>query len=241
MNLFRIMRLPSKFYLEYKRASRKHERHKKIETSINNNINKVIIVVGAESTATRFLTGLLSKSTDIIGEKEPKKHWDYFDEIWELIERKNYDRIKSIFPKNNKHYVTRRSFPHALYPGDPAFPYEFPPLGEFIRICKQNGFQPILLITTRSPLPNLISWKTQRSSAENSMLTAFNQYQSTYRYIFHVIQQTDTPYLIISQEALMYEKAAYLNSILHLIDIGPISIEDELFNEDANMKYYNFK
>ena len=201
----------------------------------------LFIVVGAESSATRLVTEILVSHPNVLGEKNPKNHEDLFDNIWSKLDSEDFDEAKRLMPriKENLKYITRRSVPHALKPGTSAHYFEFPPLKNFLKIAKNKGFNPLVLVTVRSPIPNLLSWKNNRASADSSLKKSLKQYQSVYPYIFHSISLTKCQYYIIPHEAIMLDSDNFLHTLFELLnlDVGKIDIDLEI-KTDVNQKYY---
>ncbi|MFW6008912.1 MAG: hypothetical protein ACOCP8_06565, partial [archaeon] len=189
----------------------------------------------------RFFAKILSKHKNIIGPKNPEKHFDKFDKIWEAIEYNETEKVLELFPtpQNGKIYLTRRSIPHALFPGNAAHSFEFPPLEKFINVAKNKGFTPLLFITVRSPIPNILSWKNKRASGKQSLKITLQQYQNVYPYIFSAVLKTNTQYYILPQESLIVDGNLFIKSIFSLLGL---SIYDnfeypEILN-DFNSIYY---
>ena len=67
----------------------------------------LVIVVGAESTATRFLTKLLVAHSDVVGESNPESHFDFFDSVWEALECNLTRELEDLFPKKVGNAVFR--------------------------------------------------------------------------------------------------------------------------------------
>lgn len=242
-NICRLKRIAKKHWEKWRNSITRDSRYLKRASKIKGDVD-LILVVGAESTATRFISKILVTHELIIGEENPHLHHDLFDAVWKGIdEGMSVQKLREIFPKKEDgfFYLTRRSVPHALIPGSPAESFEFPPLVEFVQLAKVQSFNPLFLVTVRSPLPNILSWKEQRASAKGSMKKALEQYQDVYPYIFDAIQKTGSTYFIVPQEALLLDGALFVQSLFSLLGINsPRVSEIPSIKQDVNKKYYSY-
>ena len=199
----------------------------------------LILVVGAESTATRFVTRVLSSHSRIVAAASEDGHADILDEVWTFLDSDDLSAARSKLPDPgpDRIFVTRRSMPHALRPGSPADFFEFPPLTEFIQLAKQAGFRPLTFVTVRSPIPNIMSWKKNRSSAGESLERSIKQYQAVYPYIFDAVTSTACPYYILPEEALIADRRLFLDSIFFLLGLDPPDAYPDI-RDDVNSSYY---
>ena len=84
-----------------------------------------------------------------------------------------------------------------------------------------------------------MSWRDKRASANGSLKKAMDQYQKVYPYIFHAVAVTNTPYLVIPQEALVLDKYDFVKSLFSFIGLDAPS--KDLIPEigrEINKKYY---
>lgn len=236
----KLLRQPKKFFKKWYNLVHKNELFFENPNLLLNQPN-LILVVGAESTATRFVSKILAIHDSIEGEKFPEKHYDFLDDVWKSIEYNSEEKTLELFPepKENSILLTRRSIPHSLEPDSAAVYGEFPPIESFLKLAQRKGFVPVVLVTTRSPLPNIMSWKQQRSSSEGSFKKTLQQYQWVYPYIFSAISSTRSTYYILSQEAMLLEGYDYIKSIFYLLGLeAPIEKDLPDIKTGVNEKYY---
>lgn len=199
----------------------------------------VIIVVGPESSGTRVYTETISRHPDVIGTKEASSHTDHMDYVWYCVEKNDYEKAVDKFPEGNKKTIlTRRSMPHAKKGKNKADSMGFPNIEGFVKLCKGMNKSVVLLITTRSPAANLMSWKRNRSSSERSYKLAFRQYQKTYLELFSVIQKYDLEYFLVNLESIPLDGSEYIKSLHKLLGLKPkkTNVEKPL---NVNLKWYH--
>ena len=177
----------------------------------------LILIIGPESTATRAFTRAFTQHPKILAAEDPSEHIDVLDDVWYELEHYNEEQALANFPANHKKniIVTRRSVPHGLRPGVPARYMSFPNTIGLKRVCEKLGYELFILITSRSPIPNLVSWTNERASAQGEISKAYKQYQMSYRTIFKFIETYDVPYFIVSLEGFILDKKDLIKS-LHL-------------------------
>ncbi len=182
---------------------------------------KIILVIGPESSATRAFSHALNNHSSIYKTAEPVRnnHSDILDEFWLNIETEDLHKAKELFPEipSGKIILTRRSIPHGLKPGMKAIYKSCPKLQTFKDLCDDLQYQILLIITSRSLVPNLISWSSERSSANGSFSKAFVQYQMAYREIFKFIEHNDLAYLLVSAESLSLDQEDLIKSIYSIL------------------------
>jgi len=180
-----------------------------------------VLVVGAESTATRLINSILLKNPSIKGTPNARNHTDRFDEVWRNLSANDPSAAKSSMPSvaPGDIYVTRRSVPHSQYVGEPAQFKEWPKLHRFADTFKSLGFQLLVLITVRSPWPSLVSWAAKRASTQGDVLKAWVQYQEFYRLILSFIEKYNLSYYFIPQEGIMLDQGKAVNSLFKVIGI----------------------
>lgn len=200
----------------------------------------IVLVIGPESTATRAFTKALSNHDKILGTKNPSEHFDILDPVWFELEHSNLAEAIDKFPKNleEKLIVTRRSVPHGIRPGENAKYMSFPNIELFFKLCNSLGYNIFILVTSRSPLPNLFSTVKNRKSVEGNFKKAFNQYQFSYRKIFQLINIYNIPYFLISVEAFIVDKSKLIMSLHKYFELDYKNIEVETKTK-LNDQYYD--
>ena len=198
---------------------------------------KIVFIGGPESSGTRIFTEALSQHSQILGNVNAKKHGDVLDDYFNKIkEQKNENGILNYFKDYNT-ILTRRSFPHSKAPGKPAHYMEFPPIDTFFDNITKENIEPLIFITTRSPVPNLLSWTNQRSSPQGDHHKAYEQYKRTYQDIIEVCHQYSLEHYFISLEGLILDKKQYINSLFKLIGVDPEPVKFR-GKKKVNKKWY---
>ena len=184
---------------------------------MSNENKMLILIIGPESTATRAFTKAFIQHPKILSTEDPSEHIDILDNVWYELENNNEEYALASFPVNHKKdiIVTRRSVPHGLRPGVAARYMSFPNINGLKRICERLRYELFILITSRSPIPNLVSWTNERASVQGDINKAYIQYQMSYREIFKFIDTHDVPYFIVSLEGFILDKKDLIKS-LHL-------------------------
>lgn len=200
-------------------------------------MKKMILVIGAESSGTRIFGSLLSNHPDITGMPE-QGHKDILDETWRLAYNGHLEEAAQSCP-DAEVILTRRSVPHALEAGRGAHYMEMPSLMSFKAVCNRTGHKLIMLVTTRSPDPNLNSWSQQRHSAKGSRGKAMAQYQHCYKYLLNFAGTSRIQYWILSLEGLLLDGDHYLNGIYKLLDLPTFNQHLDLKKEINLRRYTN--
>ncbi len=197
------------------------------------------LLIGPESSGTRLFTSILSDHPSIMGTPEAHGHLDVLDEVWRAVQQRNVKQAVRIFPDMNssKCILTRRSMPHSPVFGEPAMYMDFANLPKLEKVARRLQMELLLLITTRSPVPNLLSWKNNRLSADKSLEKAYRQYEACYRFLFDFLNKSRTSYYMLSLEALLLDKNAYIQSLFELLGLPHHELRFCL-NEDTNQKHY---
>jgi len=184
---------------------------------MSNENKTLVLIIGPESTATRAFTKAFAQHPKILSAEDPSEHIDLLDDVWYELENNNEEQAVVNFPVNHRKdiIVTRRSVPHGLRPGLAARYMSFPNTNGLKRICDRLGYELFILITSRSPIPNLVSWTNERASAQGEINKAYMQYQMSYREIFKFIEAYNVPYFIVSLEGFVLDKKDLIKS-LHL-------------------------
>jgi hypothetical protein len=203
---------------------------------------RVILVVGPESTGTRAFTEILSAHPAVAGTHDARTHGDLLDPVWQaLVEG---DRVEAVtrmrLHAGRPIVVTRRSLPHGPRPGAAAEYRRFPPLQAFLDVTATCGRHPVVLITTRSPLANVVSWARERSSARNDLPAALRQYWAAYRLLFGICAKGTFPFHLLSLEALALEGSEYVTSLFTLLGLPPTDVPlDVVQRPDVNLRRYH--
>ena len=198
----------------------------------------IVLVLGPESSGTRVYTEMISRHPDVLGTQEASSHTDHMDDVWYCVEKGNYKKAVRKFPKSNKKIIlTRRSMPHARKNKNNADAMDFPNVKGFVELCERMNKSVVLLITTRSPAANLMSWKRSRSSTKNSYKIAFEQYQKTYLKLFSVVRKYDLEYFLINLESIPLDGNKYVKSLHKLLGLKPekTNVKKKL---SVNSKWY---
>jgi hypothetical protein len=199
----------------------------------------IIILIGAESTATRAITEQFSRHPKIFGTPNAESHSDVLDDVWLCLEKRQISEAKNILSTliDSRIIFTRRSVPHGIKPGIPAEYGSFPKLDEFIELALELDCKPFVLVTTRSPIPNIMSWKSERASSQGSEKLAYKQYLNCYNKIFFTLQKHKTPYFILSAEQFVLDENDYMRSLFDFFEIGSVEIM-RTAKKDINTKRY---
>jgi hypothetical protein len=200
---------------------------------------KLCLLIGPESSGTRVFTSIFSEHPLILGTPEAQGHLDILDGMWQALETKDYKQAMKVFPDYGEKQciMTRRSLPHALVFGKPAQYMDFSDLWSLKRFCDKMHLELVVLITSRSPIPNLASWTGSRMSVERSALRAKAQYHASYCHIFDFIQKAKVEYYMLSLEALILDGQDFVQSVFELLGLPGHPIQLAL-KEDVNRKYY---
>lgn len=203
--------------------------------------HRLLLVVGPESTGTRVFTELLSAHPAIAGTTDAHSHGDLLDPVWQALG--DGDRVAAsarlATHGDRPLLVTRRSLPHGPRPGAAAEYRHFPPLQAFLDITVECGREPVILITTRSPLANVVSWARERSSVRSDLPAAVRQYWAAYRLLFAICTAATCPFYVLSLEALTLEGADYAASLFTLLGLAPTAAPLHVVRRpDVNLRRY---
>lgn len=185
----------------------------------------LVLIIGPESTCTRFWTDLLSQHSQLKGTPQ-KSHGDLLDAQWREVEQ----GFPTVIPDN---CITRRSVPHGTF-GNAEY-MSVPNLEKMLNICHNQGIESIVLIPTRSYYPHVKSWAKNRASCKGSLQAAMDQYNHAYK---EIIRQVSGKWCFLSLEALMTDKQDYINSIFQFIGVKPEKLDYKPFN--PNGKHYGY-
>lgn len=202
---------------------------------------RVVLVVGPESTGTRVFTEILSAHPGVAGTTNARAHGDLLDPVWQAIVDGDQDEARNRLESHRDLplVATRRSLPHGPRPGAAAEYRHFPPLQAFLDLSVACRREPVVLITTRSPLANVVSWARERSSARGDLQAALRQYWAAYRLLFGICAKGSFPFHLLSLEALTLEGSAYVASLFALLGLPPtVEPIDVPRRPDVNLRRY---
>lgn len=183
----------------------------------------ILLVVGPESSGTRIFTDIFSRHPAALGSDAALRHQDLLDTTWQAVagrRRRDAVHLLRALPRD-RFIVTRRSMPHGSAPGTAARFCEFPDLDGFIDACDSAQRSVFVLVTTRSPAACMASSVAQRASVQGDPELARQQFHAACAAIFRVIARRRLPFLILSVEALVLDGADYVQSLFHLLGLGP--------------------
>ena len=209
---------------------------------MSNGNKTLLLIIGPESTATRAFTKAFAQHPVILSIDDPSEHIDILDDVWYALETDNEENAVTNFPanKHNKIIVTRRPVPHGLRPGIAATYMSFPNTDGLKRVCERLGYQIFILITSRSPIPNLVSWTNERASAQRDINKAYIQYQMSYREIFKFIETHNVPYFMVSLEGLILDKRDLIKSLHRYFGLSDIKVSIQSKNTVNKKRYEEF-
>lgn len=171
-------------------------------------MGSLILVTGAESSGTRWISSLLSQHPEITG--PDGGHEDPLDDFW----ARRTDEI----PEGN--IVTRRSLPAGVDKGKA----EYLDFEDFTRLEK---FEPVTIVTVRHPWANMHSMVANRASVSRRFDKAMNQYRAAYLWLFEFLLRNQCPYLILPLEALVLDGEGAVQSIFRLLGFKPCNVKIE--------------
>lgn len=202
---------------------------------------KLILILGPESTATRAFTDGFANHNEMLSSHDTNSHFDILDKVWFHLSDKDLKKAQVNFPNNkeNKIIVTRRSIPSGKAPGIKAKFLSFPELCLFKELCDNLGYKIFIIITSRSPIPNLESSTKNRSSVDKSFQKAYVQYIETYNYIFNFTKKYSINFLLVSLETYILDNVNFIKSLHKFFNLEIKDINLDI-KEDVNKKYYNF-
>lgn len=199
------------------------------------------LLIGPESTGTRFFETVFSSHPLILGTPDAMGHTDILDEVWHNLEKGDKKRAAAVFPTLGEHryILTRRSIPHADILAESAVFMKFPNLEALYQLTQRLDLDLTLLITSRSPVPHIASWTQRRLSVDASFEKAKAQYQAAFRHLFNFICRTDVIFYILSLEGLLLDRQEYVQSIFQILGLPshPIALD---LQEDTNRKHYGW-
>jgi len=207
----------------------------------NKDCTRLYLVIGPESTATRLITKLLSQHPNVVGTLDASEHVDVLDDVWRFVENGEFQKAKDVLPTINKGsvFVTRRSMPHSLSANKPAEYLNFPDIYSFYKFCSENRISLYLFVTSRSPVPTYVSSVNNRDSVSKSLKKAKFQNMASYMFLFEAIIKLNLPFSLISLEALLNDKANFINSLFEIMGLDKSDLELDL-HEDINLKKYDW-
>lgn len=192
-----------------------------------------ILLVGPESSATRWVAGTLSQHPDILGPSG--SHPDPLDNYWA-------QQAEALFQANandSTYVLTRRSLPSGNDLNKPARYLEFDDFEAFGKACESSNTHLTVLVLTRSPEANIYSWHQSRASAAGSKSKAVAQYRAAYKHLMSWLIQENAPeFWFISLESLLLEGSIFVNSIYRLLDLPSYDVSITS-NYAVNFKQYS--
>lgn len=154
-------------------------------------MKKAFLILGAESSGTRFLTEIFVNS-GVAGSAEHQQLFDVQDPTEDVI-------------------VWRRSVPHGLDP-------ELPDIVGMIRKLRKLKYEVKALVIHREISATLAS-QFKNFEAITSEEMAFDRYQKAYLHIYEAIKKTNITYLVVTYESLYLNQLAVLDGIKERFDI----------------------
>ena len=178
------------------------------------NRKSCILVVGPESSGTRVIADIISQHPDICSHRGG--HDDILNEYWNSG---NQNILQEVIQKQDI-ILTRRSMPSG-YGSRAAKFLEFDDLEKFALDCDLLGVEISVVITTRSPQANLISWQRSRVSVSGSISKAISQYQASFKHLFLWLNnQPNILYWVISLEGCIHEGRMYFEALYELLGLN---------------------
>lgn len=195
-------------------------------------IKKLILVVGPESTGTRWISSVFSSHPMIYGTYG--EHNDTLDKYW--LTNRESDFIEAV-DIDEPILLSRRSIPAGRAPGEKAQFRVFQNFEDLAMMCNKLDISLHVIVTSRSLYPHLNSWTRNRASVERSMVKSVVQYQLVYRYLFEWISKFQLPFFLISLESVLYEGKDFVETTLDFLGLERFSIEIN-GRKDVNTKHY---
>ncbi|MDO6540069.1 hypothetical protein Q4524_15915 [Alteromonas stellipolaris] len=195
-------------------------------------IEKLILVVGPESTGTRWISSVFSGHPMINGTSG--EHNDTLDKFW--LTNRETDFIEAV-DIDKPILLSRRSIPAGRSPGEKAQFKVFQNFEDLALMCNRAGVSLHVIITTRSLYPHLNSWTRNRASVQGSLVKSVVQYQLVYRYLFEWVSKFQLPFFLISLESVLYEGKDFVETTLDFLGLEKTGIEVN-GNSDVNTKHY---
>ena len=196
-----------------------------------------ILVVGPESSGTRWLAETIAQHPIFADSKPLSGHKDPLDYFWDGGSARSFLEMGI----GANHVVTRRSLPSAKTSDSSATYMEFDDFGRLQDLCVNSGFNLHVLICVRSPEANISSWYTSRSSALGDRKKAEEQYKAAYKHLISWLSMDGAPpFWFYSYEAVLLEGKTYISSLFRLLDLPPFDVSS---NGDitANLRRYIFE
>lgn len=173
-----------------------------------------MLVLGPESTATRWIADTLSMHPDVaLG---TSNHKDPLDEFWST---ENTDVLLQAVATGT--IVSRRSVPSGVDDAPAEFMSE-PPLNELLLMCENTGVQVHILVTSRLRPATVLSGATNRASCQGSLVAARQQYEWAYRSIFALILGFPSlSFTVLSVESLVLDAERAFESLFVELGMAP--------------------
>ena len=183
------------------------------------------LVLGAESSCTRFITNCLIKAGC------SGKTWN-----------DNHEQAIDFEEPTDDLIVWRRSYPHKWdKPND--YPYiikdtiGWPDTDAMYERLIDLDYEVKVVVTTRDWFVTSMSGVNKKFRPHtNTLPKAYDNTQKSYKRIFSFINKYDLDYIVVSYESLIVSGEDYLNQMLDLLELDRIS---DVGFRDENSKYYN--
>jgi len=185
---------------------------------------KAYLVLGAESSCTRFITKCLVDAGCVgrTGHNDHEQEIDFKDPTEDCI-------------------VWRRSYPHAWGRSN-KYPYVLPntigipDTDKMYNKLKSLDYKIVVVVTTRDWFATSMSGVTKKTRPHsNTMNKAYDNTKNSYKKIFNFINKYDLEYVMMNYESLILYGKEYMNQMLKLINLKELK---KLDFKDSNKKYY---
>jgi LPS sulfotransferase NodH len=178
-------------------------------------MKRAFLVLGPESSGTRFVTQLLIDA-GCHGESCHVQGFDLLDE-WSQF---NLPAL----PPDERPIVWRRSYPHE---------YVFADIRVAVRQLRGAGYDVMAVITTRDWYPMIRSQIASQHVADEA--SGLSNARQAYRAIFQQLPE-DAPYIVVSYESFSRQRNKAVRKMLELLNL-PMP-ETITLIEDGNAKWY---
>lgn len=181
-------------------------------------MKKAYLVVGPESSGTRFVTGLLIDA-GCFGDDELEQRLDKKEDQSRAILE------ESLLPQDETPIVWRRSFPHGG---------QWVDLSKPIAQLRARGYAVWAVVTTRDWFPMIQSQRERHSHVTNAEVGLSNV-RNAYRKIFESLG-SDVPFVMASYDSITHHQWKAIRRLLEALQlIKPQSVDVII---DGNAKWY---
>jgi hypothetical protein len=178
-------------------------------------MKRAYLVLGPESSGTRFITRLLIDA-GCFGDGDHGQRLDFLEQR----ERINED----VLPKDETPIVWRRSYPHRGI---------FVDIGKAVAQLRAKGYDVRAVVTSRDWFPMLQSQVKVGHVPDESIGQAHSR--MAYRYIFKYLPE-DVPFIIVSYESFGRFRRKAICKMLEMLGLAMPRITTNI--EDGNVKWY---